>query len=353
MNERGEIILYQTEDGLSRVECRFADESIWLTQRLMAELFQTSVPNINQHLAAIYEEQELSPEATIKKYLIVQTEGSRGVSRRVDHYNLNAILAVGYRVRSPRGTAFRQWATARLSEFLVKGFTLDDRRLKNPPGPGVPDYFDEMLERIRDIRSAERRMYLQVRNILALAADYKPKDEETQQFFQIVQNKLHFAATGRTAPELIAERADHARPNMGLTSWKGGVVRKGDVTVAKNYLAEGEIKELNRIVTMFLDFAEDQARRRRQVFMRHWREKLDDFLRFNERNVLPDAGRITRESADRKAIEQYGLFHQRRLTQADAKAEEETMKELEAMAKTLPKKKARKKDGKSGKGKKR
>jgi hypothetical protein len=338
MNEsaHGEIVLYRTEDGVTRVECRFADESIWLTQRLMAELFQTSVPNISQHLTAVFEEGELSPERTVKKYLIVQTEGARSVSRQVDHYNLDAILAVGYRVRSSRGTAFRQWATERLGEYLLKGFTLDDERLKSPPGPGVPDYFDEMLERIRDIRSSERRMYLQVRNILALAADYDPSDEETQHFFQIVQNKLHFAATGLTAPELIARRADHTKPNMGLTAWKGSVVRKGDVTIAKNYLNEKEIGELNRIVTMFLDFAEDQARRRRQVFMRDWRERLEDFLRFNERNVLPGAGQVSREAADQQAIGQYGLFHQRRLAQADAKAEEDSMKQLEQLAKTLP-----------------
>lgn len=342
---QGEIILYQTADGRTRLECRFADESIWLTQRLMAELFQTSIPNINQHLKAIFEEGELLTERTIKKYLIVQSEGARNVSRLVEHYNLNAILAVGYRVRSPRGTAFRQWATARLGEYLLKGFTLDDERLKNPPGPGVPDYFDEMLERIRDIRSSERRMYLQVRNILALAADYSPSDEETQHFFQIIQNKLHFAATGKTAPELIAERADHAKPNMNLTAWKGRAVRKADVTVAKNYLHEDEITELNRIVTMFLDFAEDQARRRRQVFMRDWRERLDDFLRFNERNVLPDAGCISREEADRRAIEQYELFHQRRLAEVDAQAEEDSMKQLEEMARALPKKRVRKKQG--------
>jgi len=338
---QGEIILYQTEDGLARVECRFVEESLWLTQRLMADLFQTSVPNINQHLAAIYEEGELAPERTIKKYLIVQSEGARSVSRRVDHYSLDAILAVGYRVRSPRGTAFRQWATSLLSEYLVKGFTLDDKRLKNPSGPGVPDYFDEVLERIRDIRSAERRMYLQVRNILALAADYEPKEEQTQQFFQVVQNKLHFAATTKTAPEIIAERADHKKPNMGLTAWKGGIVRKGDVTVAKNYRSENEITELNRIVVMFLDFAEDQARRRRQVFMRDWREKLDDFLRFNERGVLADAGRVTREIADRKAVEEYEIFHKKRLIESDAKAEEDTLKALEQMAKSLPKRESK------------
>lgn len=340
-NPTGEIILYQTDDGLTHVECRFADESIWLTQRLMAELFQVGVNTINYHIKEIVDEGELRPEATIRKYRIVQTEGGREVGRLVEHYNLDFILAVGYRVRSQRGTVFRQWATARLSEYLVKGFTIDDARLKNPPGPGVPDYFDELLERIRDIRSSERRMYLQVRNILALAADYNSTDDETQHFFQTVQNKLHFAATGKTAPELIAERADHIKPNMGLTAWKGSVVRKSDVTVAKNYLNETEITELNRIVTMFLDYAEDQARRRRQVFMRDWREKLDDFLQFNERRVLPDAGRVSRENADRRALEQYDLFHERRLVEAQAKAEAEAVRELENLSKKLPKKKSR------------
>src|SRR5690349_9854789 len=227
------IILYQTEDGRTRVECRFENETIWLTQALIAELFQTSVPNVNIHLKAIYEDGELDPEATIKSYLIVRSEGGRQVSRQVIHYSLPAILAVGFRVRSPRGTQFRQWATARLSEYLVKGFTMDDERLKNPPGPGVPDYFDELLERIRDIRASERRIYLRVRDILALAADYAAAPKaEVQTFFQTVQNKLHAAVTGKTAPELIAERCDASKPNMGLTTWKGGVVRKGDVTVA-------------------------------------------------------------------------------------------------------------------------
>jgi len=340
---QGEITLYKTVDGKTRLECRFADESIWLTQALIAELFQVTPQNITLHLKAIYEEDELEEGATCKEYLQVRTEGGREVSRRLRHYNLDAILAVGYRVRSARGTAFRQWATARLSEYLVKGFALDDERLKNPPGPGVPDYFDEMLERIRDIRASERRMYLQVRNILALAADYEPGDEETQRFFQTVQNKMHFAATGKTAPALIAERADHAKPNMGLTTWKGRVVRKGDVTVAKNYLREDEVTELNRIVTMFLDYAEDQARRRRQVFMRDWRERLDDFLRFNERGVLEGAAAVSREHADRRAMEEYETFHQRRLQQADARAEEETLRQLTRAAKRLPKKPRKKK----------
>ena len=283
----GEILLYQTEDGQSRIECRFQNEAIWLTQKLIAELFQKDVRTINEHIQNIYEERELDPAATIRKFRIVQTEGSRDVAREVEHYHLNAILAVGFRVRSQRGTQFRQWAIARLEEYLRKGFTMDDERLKNPPGPGVPDYFDELLQRIRDIRASEKRLYLQVRNILALAADYDPSDAEAQIFFQTIQNKLHYAATGKTAPELIAERADAAKENMGLTTWKRGVVRKTDITVAKNYLNQDEIDELNRIVVMFLDYAEDLARRRKQVFLNNWKEKLDQFLQFNERKVLP------------------------------------------------------------------
>jgi hypothetical protein len=249
------IILYQTEDGHTRIQCRFENETIWLTQALIAELFKKDVRTINEHLANIFEEGELSREATIRKFRIVRLEGKREVTREVEHYNQGVILAVGYRVKSPRGTQFRQWATARLNEYLVKGFTMDDERLKNPPGKGHTDYFDELLERIRDIRASERRVYLRVREILALAADNSPSEPETQTFFQTIQNKLHFAATGKTAPELIAGRANAGQPNMGLTSWKSGVVRKGDVTVAKNYLREAEINELNRIVVMFLDFA--------------------------------------------------------------------------------------------------
>jgi hypothetical protein len=325
----GDLVLYRTEDGRTRVECRFAEGTIWLTQVQLAELFQTSVPNINIHLKAIYGEGELEETATIKSCLIVRTEGTRSVSREVLHYSLPVILAVGYRVRSPRGTQFRQWATARLEEYLIKGFVLDDERLKNPPGPGVPDYFDELLARIRDIRASERRMYLRVREILALAADYDPKDAEAQHFFQIAQNKLHFAVTGKTAPELIAERADAARPNMGLSTWKGDVVRKSDVTVAKNYLHDEEITELNRIVVMFLDFAEDQARRRKQIFLKDWQTRLDDFLRLNERAVLPNAGTMKREEANRLAHEEYTLFEERRRQLAESEGEVDVMKQLE------------------------
>jgi hypothetical protein len=334
---RSSIILYQTEDGLTRIQCRFEEETIWLTQAQLAELFQTTPQNVNLHLKAIFAEGELSEGATCKEYLQVRQEGSREVARRLRHYSLPAILAVGYRVRSRRGTQFRQWATARLSEYLVRGFAMDDERLKNPPGQGHTDYFDELLERIRDIRASERRVYLRVREILALAADYSPSEPETQVFFQTVQNKLHFAVTGKTAPELIAERADSAQPNMGLTAWKSGVVRKGDVTVAKNYLSAAEIDELNRIVVMFLDFAEDQARRRKQIFLHNWQSRLEDFLRLNERAILPDAGKVSREQADAIAEQEYDRFAARRRAQLEAEAEAATLRQLEDEVKKMPK----------------
>ncbi|TRZ44938.1 hydroxyacid dehydrogenase [bacterium] len=330
------MILYQTEDGRTCIQCRFENETIWLTQALIGELFQKDLRTINEHLVNIFAEGELSRESTIRKFRIVRREGTREVTREIEHYSLPVILAVGYRVRSHRGTQFRQWATARLTEYLVKGFTMDDERLKNPPGKGHTDYFDELLERIRDIRASERRVYLRVREILALAADYSPSEPETQVFSQTVQNKLHFAATGKTAPELIAERADSAQPNMGLTAWKSGVVRKGDVTVAKNYLHEAEIDELNRIVVMFLDFAEDQARRRRQIFLHNWQTRLDDFLRLNVRTILPDAGEVSREQADAVAEQEYDHFAARRRAQLEDEAEADTLKQLEDEVKKLP-----------------
>jgi hypothetical protein len=339
---RTEMVLYQTEDGRTRFQCRFEDETIWLSQALIADLFQKDVRTINEHLVNIFEEGELSREATIRKFRIVRSEGSREVARDIEHYRLEAILAVGYRVRSPRGTQFRQWATARLSEYLVKGFAMDDERLKYPPGKGQPDYFDELLERIRDIRASERRMYLRVREILALAADYDPTDQDTQAFFRTIQNKLHFAATGRTAAELIAERADALQPNMGLTSWKGGLVRKGDVVIAKNYLRENEIGELNRLVVMFLDFAEDQARRRKQVFLQDWLTRLHDFLKLNERAILPDAGRVSHEAAAARAEEEYERFASRRRAEREAAGEADTLRALEAEVKKLPRAKPRK-----------
>jgi len=335
----GEFLLYETEDGKTRVECRFVEDTLWLTQALMAELFQVKIPTINEHIKTIYADGELRPEATIRKFLIVRQEGSRQVSRNIDHYNLDAILAVGYRVRSTRGTQFRRWATERLREYLIKGFTLDDQRLKNPPvagSSGVPDYFDELLERIRDIRASERRMYLRVREIFAMAADYSPSLAETTQFFKVIQNKLHFAVTGKTAAELIHERADSSKANMGLTTWKSGTVRKADVSIAKNYLFENEISELNRIVVMWLDFAEDQAKRRKEVFLKDWEEKLSSFLAFNDRNVLPNAGNLSKKQADAHAEAEYMKFAAQRRALLESEGEAYNLNMLEAAAKVLP-----------------
>jgi len=259
----GEIVLYQSDDGTIRLKTRLENDTLWLTQQQMAELFQTSKQNISHHIRSIYEEGELAAEATVKDYLTVQREGKREVQRKLEYYNLDMVISVGYRVKSLIATRFRIWATKQLKEYIVKGFVMDDERLKNPPvaGSGAPDHFTELLARIRDIRASERRMYLRVREIFSLAADYEPSLPETNQFFSIIQNKLHFAATGHTAAELIAQRANHALPNMGLTSWARDEIRKTDVTVAKNYLGSDEISELNRIVTMWLDFAEDATRR--------------------------------------------------------------------------------------------
>lgn len=334
----GEIILYQTADGTTRIECRFVEETLWLSQALIAELFQITVPTVNEHLRNVYAEGELPSDRTIRKFRIVRREGTREVAREVDHYNLDAILAVGYRVRSERGTQFRRWATERLKEYLVKGFTMDDERLRTPPvdGVGIPDYFDELLERIRDIRASERRVYLRVREIFALAGDYDPAREATSEFFQAIQNKLHFAVTGLTAPEIIASRADHSRANMGLTAWKGDVVRKGDVTIAKNYLDRDEISALNRIVTMWLDFAEDQAKRRRQIFLKDWDVKLTEFLKLNERAVLLGRGSVSKHDADLHAETEYEEFAERRRALLEAEAEREQRAVLEAAAKRLP-----------------
>jgi hypothetical protein len=329
-----EIILYQTEDGRTRVQCRFENETVWLTQKLMGELFGKDVRTINEHIQNVFAEGELVADSVIRKFRITAADGK---SYETQHYNLEVIIAVGYRVKSPRGTQFRQWATARLSEYLLKGFTMDDERLKNPPGKGHIDYFDELLERIRDIRSSERRVYLRVREILALAADYEHTEPETQVFFQTIQNKLHFAATGKTAAELIAERADAEQPNMGLMAWRTGVVRKGDVTIAKNYLREDEIEELNRIVVMFLDFAEDQARRKKQIFLRNWVARLHDFLNLNERAILPDAGKVSREQAHQLAEAEYERFAARRRAALEAQGEADLLGLLDAEVKKLPK----------------
>ncbi|WP_447061202.1 virulence RhuM family protein [Vibrio alginolyticus] len=310
----GEFVLFTSGDGKTRVECRFESDTLWLSQAAMADLYQVSSQAITQHIKAVYSEGELEQNSTCKDYLQVQLEGGREVKRNIRHYSLPVILAVGYRVRSTRGTQFRQWATRLLQEYLIKGFVMDDERLKNPPvgHSAVPDYFDEMLERIRDIRASERRVYLRVKEIFTMAADYEPSNQETNRFFQTIQNKLHYACTHMTAAELIASRVDANKPDMGLTSFKGDEVRKTDVTIAKNYLHEDEIKELNRIVNMWLDFAEDQALRRKQVFLQDWADKLDQFLSFNDRDVLSGAGKISKKDADNKAKLEFDRFAEQR-----------------------------------------
>ncbi|MFU9003561.1 virulence RhuM family protein [Proteus sp. TSJ240517] len=311
---QGEFILFRSEDGQTHVECRFESDTLWLSQAEIANLYQVTPQAITQHIKAVYEEGELVQNSTCKSFLQVRQEGNRQVNRNTLHYNLSMILAIGYRVRSVRGTQFRQWATQTLEQYLIKGFVMDDERLKNPPiGQSVvPDYFDEILERIRDIRASERRVYLRVKEIFTMAADYEPSNKETNRFFQTIQNKLHFACTGMTAAELIASRADASQPDMGLTSYKFDEVRKTDVTIAKNYLRENELKELNRIVNMWLDFAEDQALRRKQIFLQDWDTKLDQFLSFNDREVLQGAGEISKKVADEKAKEVFDIVAQKR-----------------------------------------
>ncbi len=298
----GEILLYQTEDGGTRLDCRFDEGTVWLTQAQIAELFQTTPQNITLHLKSIYEEGELLEKATCKEYLQVRQEGLREVSRQLLHYRLEAILAVGFRVRSQRGTQFRQWAISRLEEYLRKGFTMDDERLKNPPGPGVPDYFDELLERIRDIRSSERRFYQKVLDIYATSIDYTPDAELSQEFFATVQNKMHWATHGHTAAEIIHKRADATKPLMGMKSTRpGGIIKREDATIAKNYLNEEELQVLNRIVNLYLEFAELQAIERRPMTMRDWITKLDEFLKLSGRELLKHAGKISAKTARTKA----------------------------------------------------
>ena len=319
------LILYTTSDGQASVVLRELGGQLWLTQAEMAELYQVTPQSITQHIQAIYQAAEIDEAATCKEYLQVQTEGGREVKRQLKHYSLPMILAIGFRVRSGRGTQFRQWATRTLGEYLQKGFVIDDERLKNPPVGtlAAPDYFDELLARIRDIRASEKRVYLRVREIFTLAADYQPSVRDTNLFFQTIQNKLHFASTGQTAAELVYRRADAAKPFMGLTHTAAGEVRKKDIKTAKNYLHEMEIDQLNRIVTMWLDFAEDQAQRKKQVFLRDWAEKLDQFLQFNDREVLQGAGKISKKQADAKAEAEYERYAaaQRQLKEAQGESD--------------------------------
>lgn len=317
-----DFLFYEADDGKTKIQVRIQDETVWMTQKALAELFDIAVPTINHHIMNIFDEKELLPEATIRKYLIVQTEGRREVERLIDHYNLEMIIAVGYRVRSKRGTQFRQWATERLTEYMVKGFTMDDERLKDGRNLGQ-DYFDELLERIRDIRASERRFYQKITDIYAQCSiDYDKDSDISREFYATVQNKLHWAIHGHTAAELIAERAKADKPNMGLKTWKNsphGKIRSRDVETAKNYLTETELKELNRIVVMYLDYAELQASRRQTMTMKEWADKLDSFLQFNEMDVLNNAGRISAEVAKKLALGEFAKY-----TEKQKKLEAET-----------------------------
>ena len=328
-----EILLYSTADGGVKIEILFEGETFWTTQKKMAELFGVDVRTVNEHLQTIFKSGELDENSVIRK---IRTTAADGKNYPTQFYSLDAIIAVGYRVNSHRATQFRIWATQTLKEFLLKGFVLDDGRMKQGKKFGR-DYFDELLERIRDIRASERRFYQKITDIYALSADYDKNAELTKGFFAAVQNKLHWAITGKTAAETIYAAADASKLNMGLTNWKGGSVRKGDVTVAKNYLTKPEIEELNRIVVMFLDYAEDQARRRKQVFISDWTIKLDEFLRFNDRSVLPDAGSVSREQADAKAKREYEKFSEGRRTAIEAQAEQDMIRDLENIEKKLKK----------------
>lgn len=314
----GRILIYQNEKGDTKIDVYFEEDTIWMTQRSMAELYQVTPQNITLHIKNIYEDGELSETATCKNYLQVQTEGSRRVRRDTKFYSLDMILAVGYRVRSGVGIHFRRWASGVLTEYMKKGFVLNDERLREPREFGA-DYFDELLERIRDIRASEKRVYQKVKEIFTLSVDYDNKSPIAQNFFKSVQNKLEYAATGHTAPEIIAARADASKDNMGLTAFKGAKVRRGDVTVAKNYMSHEEISTLNLIVNMYLDYAELQAKGRRPMHMADWENKLGEFLRFNGREVLENFGTVKREVAEKLALEQYEQYdaHRRALEAAD------------------------------------
>lgn len=327
-----ELIIYRTADGRAEIQLRAEGNTVWLSQAEMAELFDTSVPNINIHIKNILESGELPAEATIKKDLIVRQEGARQVQRKVNVYSLPMILAVGYRVQSPRGTQFRQWATAHLEEYLVKGFVMDDERLKEPGGW---DYFDELLARIRDIRASEKRFYQKVRDLFALSSDYRSDDRDAQLFFAEVQNKLLFAVTGHTAAEIVVHRADPGEPNMALTSWKGARVRKQDVTIAKNYLTADEVDTLNRLVVIFLEQAELRARERKDLTLDYWRNNADRLLEFNERPILEGAGAISAERAREIAHERYDEFDARRRRDEALEADAEDLRELEALEKQV------------------
>ena len=324
-----DLILYSTDDGRSQIKLRAKDQTVWLTQLEMAELLDATKQNISLHLKNLFEEGELDPAATVKESLTVQIEGSREVQRPVNLYNLDAILAVGYRVRSPRGVQFRRWASTVLKDYLIKGFVLDDERLKNPDGR--PDYFDEMLERIRDIRASEKRFHQKVRDLFALSSDYDKTDKATQQFFATVQNLLLFAVTGKTAAELIMARANPADPHFGLLTWKGDKVRKTDIVVAKNYLSEDEIDTLNRLVVIFLETAELRAKSKQETRMAFWKQNVDQIIISNGFPLLSTAGSISHQQMETRTAELYQQFDQKRRKQEALQADQQDEADLQAL----------------------
>jgi len=324
-----QFLIYISEKGNTKLDVRFEDETVWLSQKQMVELFQTTKQNISLHINNIFEEGELFENSTVKEYLTVQKENNRDVSRSVKHYNLDVIISVGYRVKSILATKFRQWATAHLREFIVKGFILDDERLKNPDLPF--DYFDELIRRIQDIRTSEKRFYRKITDIYATSVDYDPTTNESILFFKTVQNKLHWAITGKTAAEIIYERVDNNKNNVGLTNWRGEKPIKQDVIIAKNYLTENELLSLNNLVEQYLVFAEGQAMRRIPMYMKDWINKLNGFLTLNDREILEHSGKISHELAVEKAENEYNIFHSKQLENKNLLESdfEKTIKSLE------------------------
>ncbi len=326
------LIIYHTKDGKAAVSLYAKDGNVWMNQSQLAELFDTSVPNINTHIANLLKDKELDENSVIKDYLITATDSKQ---YKVKFYSLDMVLAIGFRVRSPRGIEFRKWANTHLKEYLVKGFVMDDERLKNPNGRA--DYFDELLERIREIRTSELRFYQKVRELLALSSDYDPTDKTTQMFFAETQNKLLYAITGKTAAEIIVERADANAPNMNLKTWKGNVVRKGDITIAKNYLNLDEVDSLNRLTIIFLETAELRVKERKDLTLTYWRENLDKLLTFNERPVLNMTGSISHAEMEQQVSATYDRFNARRKTEQAIVADERDLQELNALEKEIEK----------------
>lgn len=326
MNTQQNIIIYKTEDGKVKISLFAKDGSVWLNQNQLADLFDTSVPNISMHISNILKDNELSPNSVIKNYLTTACDGK---NYEVTFYSLDMILAIGFRVRSKRGVQFRQWANQYLKEFMVKGFVMDDERLKNPDGR--PDYFDELLARIRDIRASEKRFYQKIRDLFMLSSDYDKTDKATQMFYAQTQNKILYAITGQTAAELIVSRADASQNNMALTSWEGNIVRKGDIYIAKNYLTDDEIDSLNRFVMVFLESAELRAKNRQDITMDFWRENIDRIIEFNDKKVLKGNGSVSNEQMKTIVRKVYDEFEVKRKQYDAQQADLEDLKEIEEL----------------------